>query len=133
MESQGMSSRMRIARKEIKSENLDLENKINHLLIVQGKIESLRNENKNLKTYFERMVDFTDRVLNNRIILKRLLKRLFYFKIFSCNREKLVSRINEQKQKVKFEEINLNLFKSNMKKVCRLNNHTNNRVCIFCL
>ena len=129
----GMGKNMRIARQQINIQKHEIEEKIEKLLIIQGKLESLKSSSSNIKQYHDKIVNFTDRVLYNNINLKKLLKRLFHFKIFTKKREELVKKIEEQKQITKREEVNLNLFKSNMKSICKFNNHKNDIICIFCI
>ena len=124
---------MRRARIHINQEETELFDRIDYLLITRGKLESLRSQSINLQPFYERLVDFTDRVLNNNIFLKRMLKRLYYFKVFSKNRKKQEKEVKDFRFIVRNEEINLNLYKQNMQRVCKINNHSNQNVCIFCL
>ena len=124
---------MRLARKQINADKLNLEMKIDELLIKQAKLESMRNESKNLKSFYDKMVCFTDKVLYSKISLKKLLKRLYHHNLFSKNRESIVKTIEEQKQIVLKEEMNLHIFKRNMNAVCKFNNHNENKICIFCI
>ena len=128
-----VSKVMRNARYHLDDEQIELNERIDQLLVVQGKLASLKTQSINLKSFYDRLVDFTDQVLTKNLKLKKMLRRLHFFKLFSKNRKNYEQSIKEFRFIVRKEEINLNLYKQNMQKVCKINNHLNDKVCIFCL
>ena len=133
MDTLKVSRKMRKARDHINEEKKEIEERIDQLLIIQGKLESLKSQSSNLKLFYDRLVEFTRNVLKHNIRLKKMLRRLFFFKIFTDERKEIEKKIKLFRFDVRKEEINLNLYKQNMRKVCQINNHTNGKICIFCL